>query len=108
MKKILTILAFIPLIAFAQINVQLQSHTFFVDGTSESHCYYGKSVFVDGFMTFELDLTKVVRIQVISGQYEKVYTIAHDGIYDINLPVSSNRVTIIFTNSQGVRYWWYT
>jgi len=108
MKKLLTILAFVPVIALAQINIQLESHTFKVGTTSESHCYYGISVFENGYATFELKLYDVVRIHVISAEYEKVYTIDQDGIYDINLPVHSKRITIIFTDSQGIRYWWYT
>jgi len=95
MKKILVILALLPTLAFAQINIELESHNFVRSGVCRSSCYYGISSYDDGYLTLVLNLKNIVKVEVRNGTQKDVYTIFQDGIFDINVPMPNDNFIII-------------
>lgn len=107
MKKLLLLITLAPLLSFSQINIELESHAFVRNGISRSGCYYGNAAFEDGTLTLVLNLKHIVKVEVRNGTQKDVYTISKDGIYDVNVPMSTDNFIIIFTDWQGVKLWWY-
>jgi hypothetical protein len=107
MKKLLILLLLVPILSFAQINIELESHNFTKNGFTRSSCFYGVSAYEDGQFTLVLNLKNIVKVEVRNGQNKEVYTISQDGIYDINIPMANDNFIIVFTDWQGTRLWWY-
>lgn len=107
MKKILSIFALLPLCSFAQINIEIESHTFVRNEIVRSSCFYGVSAYEQGEATLVLNLRHIVKVEIVSGRNKQAYSIAQDGIYDISLQLPNDDFIVVFTDWQGVKLWWY-